>query len=417
MEIFNLRRRLIKNTGIQLVSQAAAILVSLATTFVLSRYLGVTRFGGLNYIFAFYYFFLILSDMGVNTIVVRECSQKPDEAAKIIGAIGAFKTGMAILSVAVAWLIVWQVEFPAGLKTPLYLYGLILPLSALQLPGVIFQVNLNAGVPAIIGTTKSLANFVFLIVLIALGLGLTGYVLALVLSELMTALLVWSSSKAFIKPVWKIDWDLCWKILKSSLALGSATIFVAIINRIDFVMLERMTDLHQVGLYAVLYKFTNLLETFPLMIMATLYPVMSRYARENPKKLWSLYRKSMLLFSGIAIPLGIGVSFFSTLIVRLLFGEKFMEAAPGLQVLIWATVFLYLALAGGNVLISMGREKVSLVINIAAAALNVGLNFLWIPRYGFIGAAWATVCTFFLIFVAITGSAGSILRRAAYENS
>ncbi len=411
-EIFSLRRLLIKNTGIQLAAQVVAILVSLATTFVLSRYLGVSRFGGLNYIFAFYYFFLILGDFGVGTIVVRECSRKPEDAAKIIGTMGSFRLGIAFLSAAVSWIIIYLVPFSPGLKTPLFIYALILPLIALQLPGVIFQINLNARYPAVIGIAKGLANFIFLIALVFAGLGMTAYVLALVLSEIIATFLTLFLSKPFVRPVWKMDWEICRKIIKSSLVLGSATIFVAIVNRVDFIMLERMTDLRQVGLYAVSYKFTNLLESLPLAVMTTLYPVMSGYGHQHPRKLQALYQKTLLLFSGFAVPLGLAVTFFAVPIVTLFFGTKFIEAAPGLQVLIWATVFLYLALSGGNVLISLGHEKINLGINIAAAVLNIALNFIWIPRYGFVGAAWATVCSFFLVFAAITFSAWFFLKAS-----
>ncbi len=412
----NLKRLLIKNTGIQLVAHTVAIVVSLTTTFILSRYLGVVRFGGLNYVFAFYYFFLTLVDLGVDIVVVRECSQQPDETVKIISAMRTFKLGTALLSVTIAWITISLVQFPAGLKTPLYLYGLVLPLIALEMPAIIFQINLNAVYPAIIAIGKALANFIFLVALIASGFGMTGYVLALVLSEAATACLILFLGEKYVKLNWVIDFGIWKKILKSSLVIGSTGIFVAVINRIDFIMLERIKDLYQVGLYTAVYKVTNLLEALPLMMMATLYPLMSRFARENRSELFTLYKKTLMLFSAIGLPLGIGVSFFSPMIIRIFFGGNFMGAAAGLRVLIWATVFLYLALSGGNVLISLGREKISFGINATAAILNVALNFFLIPRYGFVGAAWATVCAFGFIFIGTTGAAWKILRTGLPES-
>src|SRR5208337_2721623 len=36
-------------------------------------------------------------------------------------------------------------------------------------------------------------------------------------------------------------------------------------------------------------------------------------------------------------------------------------------------------------------------VGLASAAANVGLNLFLIPRYGMLGAAWATACSFFLM--------------------
>ena len=178
----------------------------------------------------------------------------------------------------------------------------------------------------------------------------------------------------------------------------------------DFIMLERMTDMRQVGLYAAAHKVTNLLESVPLMVMGTLYPVMSRYAREEPQRLRSLYKKSVLGLGAVAIPMGIIVTLFSPLIVRLLFGIQFKAAERGLAILVWATVFLYLAITGGTLLISIGKERVSLVLTFLGAGLNIALNFVLIPTKGFVGGALATAATYLFILIGICAASYRALR-------
>lgn len=410
MAELSLKRLLLKNTGVQMAAQAVSLAVGLATTLILSRYLGVEGFGQFNYIFAFFYFFLTINDFGVNTIVIREVSKQRERAGEIIGAMLLFKVLVAVVSVLVAWIAIWLMKYPEDLRNALFVYATVLPVIAFQLPGIIFQILLKAEYPAIIGIFSRCAGFVLIVGAAWMGYGLTAIVLALLLGEFASLLVTLKYAKRFVKPTWRADPRLWKEVLRSSVPLGIAGLFVAVINRVDFIMLERMTDLHQVGLYSAAYKITNLLEAFPLMIMSTIYPLMSRYASEDPERLRALYKKSVLYLGMIALPMGISITLFAPAIVRSVFGAKFIGADRGLMVLVWSTVFLYVALVAGNLLISLGYEKINLLLLIPGAILNITLNLLLIPTSGFIGAACSTTATFLWLLISSLGAAALCLR-------
>jgi len=402
MTELNLGRLLIKNTGVQMIAQAVSLVIGLVTSLVLSRYLGVEGFGQFNYIFAFYYFFLTMNDFGVNTIVVREVSKHRERAGEIIGGMLSFKVLLAIFSVLMAWMVIRLMNFPESLRNSLYLFALILPLIALQLPAVIFQVLLKVEYPAMIGIFDRCSGFILLMGAVWLGYGLATTVLALLLSEFVSLLITFKCARRFVRPTWRFEPRLWKEVLRSSLPLGIAGLFAALINRVDFIMLERMTDLRQVGLYSAAYKVTSLLEAFPLMIMGTIYPLMSRYAHEDLGRLRALYKKAVLYLGVVAVPMGIGIMLLAPAIIRILFGVQYSGADKGLMVLVWSTVFLYLAISGGNLLISLGKEKVNLSILALGALVNIGLNLLWIPIMGFVGAALSTAITFLIVLIGTT---------------
>jgi O-antigen/teichoic acid export membrane protein len=95
------------------------------------------------------------------------------------------------------------------------------------------------------------------------------------------------------------------------------------------------------------------------------------------------------------------------------FGSEFLETVPALRVLVWSTVAMYLAITSGNLLISMGRERINLLLNFCGAVLNVALNFWFIPAWGFVGAAWATTITFVFVLVGVSVASAWALRSAA----
>lgn len=407
------RRLLLKNTTIQMVAQAVAILAGLGNSLVLSRYLGVEGFGRVSYIFAFYYFFLNLNDFGVNSIVLREVTRRNDRADEIFGAMLTFKVGFSLVLLLCAWLVTWLMQPTVELRNALWLYGLVLPLLAWQLPAVIFQVHLHAERPALINMFNRVLGFVLILAAVLMGRSLLAVVAALVLTELISLALLLSLTKSWVRPVWRFAPHWWSEILRSSVPLGLAGLCTAVINRVDFVMLERMTNLHQLGLYSAAYKVTNLLDSFPLILMGTIYPLMSRWAKDDPDRLRRLYSRSIAFLGLVGIALGAMVTAGAYWIVLLVFGSEFLETVPALRVLVWSTVAMYLAITSGNLLISMGRERINLLLNFCGAVLNVALNFWFIPAWGFVGAAWATTITFVFVLVGVSVASAWALRSAA----
>lgn len=409
MDEFSLRSALIKNTGVQIAAQALSLCVGLMTAMVLSRYLGVEGFGQFNYIFAFFYFFLTINDFGVNVIVVREISKRREKAGEIIGAMLSFKLILAVGSMLTAWAIIRLMNFPEGLKNALFVYTLILPVLALELPAAIFQALLKLEYPALIGIVNRVLGFLLLMLMVWTGYGLTALVGMLVLVETGSLLLILKHSRPFVRPIWRFKPQLWKDVLRSSITLGVMGIFVAIINRAGFIMLERMTDLRQVGLYSAAHKVTSLLEAFPLMVMGTIYPLMSRYAGEDLDKLRALHKRSVFYLGLIALPMGVSITALSPFIVRMIFGEQFAQAGKALAILVWSAVFLYAALSSGNLLISMGREKINLALTMIGAGLSIALNFLLIPAMGFVGVAVATTAVYFFLFISSSAAVYTVL--------
>jgi O-antigen/teichoic acid export membrane protein len=405
------RRLLLKNTSIQIVAQAVGLITGLGNSLVLSRYLGVEGFGQFNYIFAFYYFFLTINDFGVNWIVVRQVSQQRERAAEIIGAMLTFKLALAVASLAVAAIVVWMLDMSSELQNSLWIFGFILPAMALQLPAVIFQVNLKPGYPAAVGIVNRCLGFILILSTVAIGGGLVMVTTCLVVIEFVSLALLTFGTRQAVRPVWSISWPIWKEILQSSVPLGLAGLCTALINRIDFIMLERMTNLHELGLYSAAYKVTNLLESLPLLVMGTVYPLMSQWAKDDPPRMKRLYRQTMILLGVLALPIGLVTTVAAPWAVPLVFGSDFEGTVPALQVLVWSTVSLYLAITSGNLLISLGRERINLVLNIFGAGLNIGLNFWLIPRWGFIGAAWATTATFVFVLIGVSIASALALHR------
>ena len=414
-DLGSVRQLLFRNTLAQLTAHAVGLGIGFLTTLILSRQLGVAGFGQLNYIFAFCSFFLTFNDFGIQTAVVREISQRKEDTARILGGILLFKFLLGLFLLLTAWISLTFLKLPPSLTRSARIYMLVLPIMALETVTIVYQTSLRLHRWAWWGILYRLMSLALIFTAARLGFQLKGTVLALVLAEALFLALLWQDTRAFISFRWKVDTRLWIRVLRASLVLGTMGFFVTVVNRSGFILLERLAGLSQVGLYSAAFKVTSLLEGLPLMVMGTLFPLFSRYAREDANRLRVLYRKSSVGLCLLAVPIGVCVTLFSGFIVRRLFGLPFVQAAPTLATLVWATVFLYPAICSGNLLISLGKEWNNLIIMLAASLLSVSLNLAWIGPLGSLGAARAQVITCLFVLVANTFSVEWAFRRLRFR--
>ena len=144
-------------------------------------------------------------------------------------------------------------------------------------------------------------------------------------------------------------------------------------------------------------------------VSASLFPVFSRLKTENKAELSALFQRSFFGFFPPTLLLAILITALSAPIIHFLFGEAFAPSAAGLSVIIWSLVFMVANTISTNALVASDRERDITKITAVNLLVNLGLNFYLVPRYGFIGACWATLATEAVNFVLQTALLQKIL--------
>jgi O-antigen/teichoic acid export membrane protein len=98
-----------------------------------------------------------------------------------------------------------------------------------------------------------------------------------------------------------------------------------------------------------------------------------------------------LLLTGL--PIGAFGAIAAEPFVALLFGADYAPSAPAARILLPAAAFMFLSNFGETTLACIDRWRTIVVVSTGCLLLNVGLNLVWIPRLGYLGAAWATLVT------------------------
>jgi O-antigen/teichoic acid export membrane protein len=116
------------------------------------------------------------------------------------------------------------------------------------------------------------------------------------------------------------------------------------------------------------------------------------------------------LLTWLAIGIAIPVTIFSNQIIQVLFGNEFSSAAPVLTIYIWAGVSVFLGVASSQYLINENLTKLSFIRTLVGMILNVVLNIIFIPLYGIIGSAVATLISYTLVIFALSFHKNYILQ-------
>lgn len=176
------------------------------------------------------------------------------------------------------------------------------------------------------------------------------------------------------------------------LILSGAAIMIYM--RIDQVMIGGMIGDKAVGIYAAAVRLSEAWYFIPVAIVASAFPSIVE-ARDGPpeayhRRLQVLFKSLSLLSYAVCIP----ATLMSGWLVTLLYGERYVQAGPVLAVLLWAGPSVALGVAGEQWKVAERLTRFSFPATALGAVMNVVLNWFWIPRYGPLGAAFATVASY-----------------------
>lgn len=153
----------------------------------------------------------------------------------------------------------------------------------------------------------------------------------------------------------------------------------------------------QVALFSLAYSLLGVVFSLSALLPSTLYPYLAEAwnKKGNYQAFFNMAVKYTLL---IAVPSIFGFAVLRKEIVTLISGDAYLAAATVIPVLSFyplAAAFNYLL---GQLLLLRRKTAKLAGIYVIGGIVNIALNGLLIPRMGIVGAAWATLISYVLVF-------------------
>ena len=190
----------------------------------------------------------------------------------------------------------------------------------------------------------------------------------------------------------KIDLRYFIIILRKSLPFSILVLLMALYNRFEPILLERLLidGKTQAGIYAQGFRILEVLQNFSYLFPVLLYPIFSKMLKqkENINHIISL-ASSLLVIPSIII--AITCSLYGSEIMNMLYRQPSNGNVFGLLILGFTGIsvtFLY-----GTLLTANGNLRQLNIMASLAVIMNISLNLLLIPVYKAHGAAWSSFTT------------------------
>jgi PST family polysaccharide transporter len=234
--------------------------------------------------------------------------------------------------------------------------------------------------------------------LVSIGLALSGYgVWALVFGQLSGAL---SSVILFwvIVP-WRPRFALDPKITRSLLSFGSSIIGSDIlsvsIDNLGYIIIGRLFGVVQLGVYTLAYRLPEMLLIGNLWIMSSVtFPAFANIQKDSDNMRLG-FLGAIRLVGLIATPICLGLMITADPIIRVLFGDQWLDAIPILRVLALYALLASVGYHVGDVYKAIGRPNILLYMTILTLVMMIP-SLLIGSRFGLVGVAWGYVVAMFI---------------------
>jgi O-antigen/teichoic acid export membrane protein len=166
---------------------------------------------------------------------------------------------------------------------------------------------------------------------------------------------------------------------------------------IDRIMLKRILfetnglkeTMSQIGIYGACYKISIIITLFIQAFRYAAEPFF--FAQEKEKDAKETYAKVMTYFVIVCATIFLGVMLFMDVIKYFIPNEEYWIGLKVVPILLLANIALGIYYNQSIWYKLSGKTKFGAYIGIFGAAITILLNYIWIPIYGYMGSAWATL--------------------------
>ena len=185
-----------------------------------------------------------------------------------------------------------------------------------------------------------------------------------------------------------------WKILRSSYPFALLILLMALFNRVDSVMLERLLEngREQAGIYAQSFRIFEAATQFSLLFAMLLLPMFSRMIQLK-QNVNELVRTALPLLMVTGLSVVCIAYYYKFEIIDLLYKAHAPYSSNIFGILMIGFLFVSISYLYGTLLTANHNLR---QLNIAAAItviINIGLNLVLIPRHQALGAAISSLAS------------------------
>ncbi len=379
-----------KNTTILLASNVMSKGLGALIVILLARHLGDAGFGEYSFAFAFVTVFIIISDFGLDALVIRDISRDKKQAGIYMEHIGILRVLLSIIMIVAALVVGILMQISGDSLLIILFAGMICTFDKLSGLGyAFFRAFERMEFEAISQVLWRIIQITILLAAIQLGYGLLEIVMVLLVASILKTVISFTIAlKIGIKPQ-RGEYGLL-DMMKMSRSFALYEIGYAVYSNIIIILLYIYFEYFQIGWFSASMKIFFLLLMIPISFETAIFPVLSRLYKEHPERMKIMYAKSMKLSLLIAIPSTFIIYTYSMEIMGIL-GTEFESATSLLKLMIFALPFTTVNMIMKTTLWSSDRTDITVRNIFASTIILTIITILMLDKYGLEGAVYGFI--------------------------
>jgi len=382
-------KQIIKNVSVLALSTLIEKVVIFVLYIYLGRVLSPEAYGYLSYILAVSAYFVLLVEVGLPKLGVREVAAHPGLSLPLFQTITGLKLTL-FLVVSLMWVLYIGFSSEPYRWIALLLIGYFFA-RAIDLQWLL-QAQQQFTTIALLRIMKAAILLVSLVVLY-FSPTLVAYLLLFVSAALIPT--VWYAYRAGL---WRRFKYLKQRVISKEYLLRSKTLFykslpltassflVLMYYNLDTILIRYFLDLEAVARYTAAYKLVFAFIVARNLLHSIVFPRISKAKFE-----WKEGRHFFIFSLFVAVVIVLIAWFFSEEILQFAYQDKYLSSVNVFVILSLTASVLWLNLFFPVFFIAIKREYFYLKVQLFTTMLNVVANIWLIPIYGIEGAAWATL--------------------------
>lgn len=348
--------------------------------------------------------------------VMRFALDKNEDKAQIFS-IGLWITLVGSIVVFVGTIFLHGIQ---SISSYLFLFALYFVSSAIY--NVVLQFVKGIEAVNIYSAAGVINTFVYIIsnivLLVMVRMGVSGYLWSFIIGHMVAALYAFLGAKLYRYLIsWnKIQISKVKEMIAYALPMIPNSISWWVSNSSDKYILVFFWGAAINGIYSVAYKIPSILSIFlNIFIGAWQISAVEQFGTDESQKFYSnvyeMYEALLVVGSSVLIA-------GTRVLAHMLYSADFYQAWLYTPVLVLASVFNSLAAFYGSIYTSSKKTKMLFYSTLLGAVGNIALNFLLIPKWGAMGAAIATMISYFVVwFIRVINSRKILVILANYRRS
>lgn len=389
-----LKSKVTINAGWLIAGRIYHMLLTFFIGLLTARYLGPANYGLINYAAAYTTFFASFCTLGINSVIVKNFVDNPDEEGETIGSAIVLRTVSSLLSVIMMiciTLFMDKGEVTTNIVVALCSIGVLF--QVMDTLNYWFQARLQSKYAALATVISYTVVSIYKIWLLFTGRRVEWFAVSTSLDSFVVAIVLLVMYYKQNGPKFSFSVKKSKELFFSSYHFILAGLMVAIYGSTDRFMLKQMLNESEVAYYSTAVALCNTWVFVLAAIIDSMYPVILQHFGKNNGKFEQKNRQLYAIVFYMSVLASSLISVLATFIVKVLYGDAYISAADPLRIITWYTAFSYLGVARNAWMVCYNCQFYLKYLYIGAALTNVVLNVWLIPIWGASGAALASLIT------------------------